>query len=502
MLVDIVKVDLPLFKVIPIRRAKSGQILENDVFGRNDQFIAERGTEIDEKLLTKFDNFNVRRVVIREHQDTWIPSDRRADLPTDVRILTERALNDSLAGPVRSLFGDRPETSMKNLVDDLLERAKIVQRTEWIEFLSTLQDSLDDLIDAVETTRNSLDELPKSTLDRVETVLEGAILDLGKDFLQLQGSDRQLRDYLSLFKERDRVRLKLIDFLIDHPQLITDHEDESDSESSDLPSLTVSDIGELDEAIGTDSDSLDPATVDELQEHWSSIVDEQEKLIDEMQSMEGYETLLQNLWEATNDNEVVNHKVLSTIEDQESELPERVKELIEKRKSLQKKLQSLTEESDSGSESGQESSHADNKGEGSTDSSSSQTFREQIDEFDRGNELDAVEGTMEYLRDHEGDTENYLERLHQLHETILNLVNLENDLLDKLDEASESTDDQNYLENVMEGNVELLPERLMNMNLDSTFVEKIQAYLKGWETVQYQFEELMWDLQKDEDITT
>lgn len=45
---EILKVDVSLYKIIPVRQAQSGQILEGDVFGRNDEFIAERGTEIDE----------------------------------------------------------------------------------------------------------------------------------------------------------------------------------------------------------------------------------------------------------------------------------------------------------------------------------------------------------------------------------------------------------------------------------------------------------------------
>jgi hypothetical protein len=497
--VEIVKVDLPLMKVIPLRRAKTGQILENDIFGRNDQFIAESGTEIDDKLMKKFDNFNVRRVVIREHQDTWIPSDRRSDLPTEGRIISEKTLSDSLVGPVKSLFDKHPETSMKKLTDRLLETAQEDQREEWIEFLSSLRDKLNELIGDVESSRDQLPKLPETSRKRVETVLEGSVIDLGKDFLQLPGSDGQLRDYLSLFKKRDQLRLKLIDFLIDHLELVKRTEESHSPESDETWSLSASDISQLNVNVEVCFDELDPSTVDQLQEYWTSILYEQEKLVNKLRSMEGFEPLLNNLWEATKDEEIISHKVLLSIEEQKSELPDFVSELIDKRKALEKKLQSISDQQTSDAKSIDRSATSDSTEDGS---SRTKTFRDHIDEFTRGNELDAVEGILNFLKRQDENTDNYAERLQELRETILKLIKLENELSGKLEKVTDSTENKNYLENVLEGNVELLSERLTTMNLDSSFVRKIKACSNGWQTVQYNFEEFMWDLQKNEDIDT
>lgn len=493
---EILKVDLPLYKVIPARRAKPGQFLEGDVYGRNDEFIAERGTEIDDKLLNKFDNFDVRRLAIREHQKTWIPDDERPQLPSDARILREEEFDGPLESPVESLFGNEFEAEMIRLLEEMIDAPE--DREERDENLLGLREEVDGLLEEIRAVRDELDDLPETTKTRVRTVLAGSVIDLGKNFLQLPGPDKQLREYLALFKRRDRLRRRVIEQLSARPELVVDNGGSGVGNGASEPSGSDSLVGLVDrEFDAVDVSDLARDDVRQLNRKTERILEEQRGLARELEGIEGTQELRRTLREAGDEDVIVNPKTLvSIMDDANQELPERVKELIEQRQKLQERL----EEAAAGTSDVEEESASGTEDDGSGGDPSPDRIKELLDQFDAGKRFLAVKNTVDFVRDQDDDLTEYVDRLKRLMRTLKEYREENETLRERVEESARNPEDRTYFEELMEGEESLDPDRLLEMDVDMMFVETIEQHFTKRDEIQETFEDLMWDLKTDPSV--
>ncbi len=486
---EIIRVIFPFFKTIPIRKACSGQVLEGEVYGRSDQLIAEQGTEIDDHLLTRFENFDVRRVVIREQQETWITDDSIGSLPGEAQVLERRSVRGTLADHTQELFGKNFDRTMTELVKEGQKEARKQDRDELVEDLEREQKNVDELEDRLTSIRESLSDLPDKTRNRIENVIEGTVLDLGRDFLQLPGPDDQLRKFLQFFKDRDQTRNKLIEVLSDYSEIFeeVDRSPESDAEQEPTDSLrSLVPNGRLDRKEG----EFDPESIENFNKEADRILSEQKRIGKQLVEESDFESVGRKLIDATAEKVLVDPKTLvSVVHGSEGSLPERVQELLQQRENLRKKVHAVV---DGEVNEVQEPENQEDSPEASTGS-----VKKLLDEFGEGRRKTAVQATIGFLRKQETRTEEYEEKLQELHSDLQRMEDEKKELHERVEESARDPEDRQYLEELMDGSRDFDPDRLLEMDVDMMLVEKIESHLKERTNAQDRFEDLMWDVKTD-----
>jgi hypothetical protein len=487
---EIIQVEFPLMKVIPLRKAEVGQILEAEVYGRNDHLIAERGTKVDEQLLTRFENFDVQRIVVREEEETWITDEQIGNLPTEAQVTQRRTVRGRLAEHTRELFGKNFDRTMSQLLEEGMKEARDRDRVKLVQELEEQQTVVDDLSERVATVQESLTDLPEKTRSRIQTVLRGTALDLGRDFLQLPGSEAKLRKYLVFFKDRDEARNQLIQILSEYSDVFEDVEqpDEAPPREAVLsdPLRDLVSNGTREQLV----EEVNPERRSELNEEAERILEQQERLGRQLVQESSSEQMGHSLIEASEQNTLVNHKTLKSVTDEEeASLPDRVQELLRKRENLQKKVQGVLKPEKKKSAEDEDDSK---ESEPSTDS-----VKKLLDVFDAGQRKKAVQASIGFLRKQDADTEEYEKRFAELFADIKELQNENNELHEAVEESARHPEDREYLERLMDGDEEFDPDRLLEMDVDMMLVEKIESHLKQRAKAQDRFEDIMWDVKTD-----
>lgn len=486
---EIIQVEFPFFKTIPTRKARPGQVLEGEVYGKNDQFIADRGTEIDDHLLTRFENFDVRRVVIREKQETWITDDSIGGLPTDAQVIERRSVWGPLADHTRELFGESFDRTMRELVQEGQKEAEDRDRPELVQELEDERQKIEELEERLASIREGLADFPEKTRKRIRNVIQGTVLDLGRDFLQLPAAEGRLRKCLQFFKDRDRARNQLIGILSEYSDIFEEVERDSASNEQQRLAESVRDLvpnGTLDQV----DETIDPADRVDFNQEAEGLLSEQNRIGRELIEESLNESVGRKLVEASSGNILADLKTLvSVIDGGEESLPQRVQELLERRRKLRQKVHAALNQE-----------NVDHEGEEEENGVSTDSVKKLFDEFDAGRRKKAVQATIGFLRKQEADTDGYEERFAELYADLKDLENENRNLHDQVKESARNPEDREYLEELMDGQREFDPDRLLEMDVDMMLMENIESHLKEQENVQDRFEDLMWDVKTDERI--
>lgn len=233
------QVEIPVYRVLPIRRVDPGTVLEQPAFNNKGQVVAEPGRRLDESVIRKLKNLDVRKVVVGEQQIRWLPQETVDALSERVSVLQVREFEDASEDILETLQDTESISRMKTIARHFCQSARETGDLQGAEQLQELIEKAESLEQRIEDLSARLDRVDEPRARRrIMQALEGHIRQLEQAFLRIAAPRKILRDTIQTVEEREDLRHSLIDLVAKRPQLVPPSgkqetgEEPSDSEST------------------------------------------------------------------------------------------------------------------------------------------------------------------------------------------------------------------------------------------------------------------------------
>lgn len=520
------RVSIPIVKYRHLRRAEPGQVLAEDVFDREDNLVAEVGTELTEKHLRRFKNFNVRQIAVEDTMQRWIRSERRDDLPARTSVL----ISDTLRGYVED-FGEMilSATSPAGLsaaAEQIKRNLEIRNRDDHVGNIESIGQKLAEFDDEMADVKSRIEEFERDDIRReLNAFLGDPGFHLAGTLLNLDASESVIRTTIKTGIRYERLRGDLMEEIRGFDD--TDSATESDDGDETIPVETfeedvqsslrefgegnmiagIEDLRETIDARGGESQGSLEDQLDNLLSSYEAVSEDAAALKHLME-----ESGSQRLWKllaAARDNPArVPPRTLLSVTERDDELSDRLLEFIKKRFRSREKLWSVLNECTDGelADTISQESFFELMGPEATDTEAvpeevgsllGQKTREVLLLVKDNQPVRAVNLLLDHLSaDEIADRlgEGILTELREDFEALKNDIS---DLEDRVRDEVESTTDRSALLTVLEEPAEFAPDALPDVDANEGLLESIETclteYNRKMETLKSYLDELTGD---------
>lgn len=510
------KLNIPLMNVTSLRRAREGQVLEGDVYSRDDQLVAERGTQLDNELLGRLDNFGVRQVVVRSEQTQWAPESEEEAIPRDASVVETRSFSGEVDESIRSLFAENSLQRMTEMVRYLFGRALKKESEEITETLHEVRGEIDTLVQQKSDLVEYAKDLDGNVQERVDDILTGTALDIGKNHLELDAPRKYLRDVLEFSRSREDVRVRLIELLGENCWLLDEPAEleEVELDTKPLPERITKSIRQLRdgnlidalENLRLSNDSSDDLAdlIDDIEREQEDSLNLRKETEDEVED----EVFKKSLDKALKDSTSINPMTL-TSGPLSSETTDKVREFLERRFGNRERAMDIIESKTDQPVDRQALARLvhtakpfeDNAGvsEEQTDESielEPARLRDVLDKIDDLEYMDAVNRLMEILET-EALTSEKEGRVIMLGEELEQLADESAQLRSRVFQEVNDPDSRRKLIEMLQGNREFDPDELLDLEVDMMLMEKLESHLDERSNKENELRSLINDMTTD-----
>lgn len=233
------RVKIPILQVIPIRKAEEGMTLEEAAFNRGGQVVAEEGTTLDEEKIEKFQNLNVRKVVVLNTKIQWLPQDKVEESSRDLDVLETKTFEEASEKIIEDLQRTDSVETLRQTAMHLRKQAAGKGDHESVDYLDNLIQRTYDLENEIDELINQLDNVDDpEARQTILNALEGKIRELDETLLEVAAPDSTIHQTINCCTEKEEIRSSLTDFLSNNPNLLEQTEAEvEDSQKVHRPEI-------------------------------------------------------------------------------------------------------------------------------------------------------------------------------------------------------------------------------------------------------------------------
>jgi HD-GYP domain-containing protein (c-di-GMP phosphodiesterase class II) len=300
------QVEISTLQVLPLRKVEQGMVIERPVYGRNDRVIAESGTEVNQRLLDRFQNHRVSQITVTAPQQQWVPADRIDAFNHSVEVLEKLEFESNVERIIDSLENNGTVTKIQNV-------AMYFKRKGRKNHDQSTQDRMQEIIDKVDELDGDIrelhDQLQDASDDETRTELleslEETVTELSTVMLTSEAPQPFLDETIRLAQEQSNNNT-LMEVMLENPSIARpSKEDRSFSEDDYEDVLETFQEEEIEDAL---NELLSQQLPEDLRESLKTIEDQldreqreldslKEGLFDELhdeEEREKFENLLEN----------------------------------------------------------------------------------------------------------------------------------------------------------------------------------------------------------------
>lgn len=230
------RVNINILRIIPLRQAEAGMVLGEAAFNRNGQVVAEEGKTLDEESIEKFNNLNVRKIVVMDENVQWLPEEQVEERSQQLEVLERRTFEQASGDIINDIHQSGSIESLRQVALHLRKQAASQGDQESVDYVDNLiqrtYDLEDDIDDIMDQLKNVEDEQARQTLLHA---LEGKIRQLDQTFLEVAAPKSTIHQTISCCTEKEEIRTSLIDFMANNPKLLEETETQVEDTGKNEP---------------------------------------------------------------------------------------------------------------------------------------------------------------------------------------------------------------------------------------------------------------------------
>lgn len=504
------RVEFPMLRIVPLRRAKPGMELEKSAFDRNGRVIAEPGETLTEERIRQFENLNVRKVVVTDTNVQWIPAEEAESYSGDVTVLETREFNEAAGEIVDTLQADQSVEQLRRTalyLRDQAERAGDAGGAAYLDDLIDrsyeLEEEIDELTDRLENVEN------EQVREEIIEALEGAIRRLDEVFMEVSAPDSLVKDSVEAINEKENIRSSLSEYVTDNPEVLRNDVEGSAEDSPEVDADADSEWEEplrtllegetiegINEFVAESEDrGVHSTHVEELQELAETIkhqVEEKETLKEEMSEYDLDLQQRKTLMDALDGRDTFRKSELLTLPVSQ-QFASKTYELMQAEMDSRYRLWEAVDEVSDGDVSEVvdkrnflRESRTDGSGEKPPDGEPEEVSLSRDELYGVLDTLeDDVQGALddvtELLEDREGVGARTTSKLRTLSERFDSLESEREELVARVRSGVDDPDREEYLLNLLNREVPFDPEELFELDLPMGLLEDVADFVSGLE---------------------
>ncbi len=233
------QVEIPVLQVIPRRHAKPGMRLEKSVFTPDGRVLAEGQTLLNDNLLKKFKNFEVRNLIVRVKQTHWLSEPEAETLPREAEVIAEEQFSEAAEEIIDSIQETNSVRKMRKVAEFLGSQARQGGDEDTADEMNRIIERSYELEDKIEELTGKLQEVTDpDARNKIMNALEGAISELEETFLEIAAPDDILNSTIEVVNERDDIKSSITDFINNNQKLIEENAKKEEENKLDTEKIS------------------------------------------------------------------------------------------------------------------------------------------------------------------------------------------------------------------------------------------------------------------------